>query len=191
VNGHDVVVGQAARYQAAFVFEPAGRRGPRRFLRRRRTTLVFEAGGGVAALFCAIFSAIAFGGRPGPPGRHVPRVLRRRRRRPFFAGFVVVGVEMPPSSEWIAERTSCCTRSRINVTTLRCLGIQPSLPTRVYEYTITGKGGERSKDYGAQPPEWSEEEGHETPLTANVGEDRFDGWVNSWLDAHGVPGYGK
>lgn len=24
-------------------------------------------------------------------------------------------------------------------------------------------------------------------VAANVGEDRFDGWVNSWLDAHGVP----
>src|SRR5438128_6066074 len=24
-------------------------------------------------------------------------------------------------------------------------------------------------------------------LAANVGEDRFDSWVNSWLDAHGVP----
>ena len=52
----------------------------------------------------AFRAAVAFGGRPGPPGRHVPRVLRRRRRRPFVGfGFVP---ETLPSSEWIAERTS-------------------------------------------------------------------------------------
>ena len=81
-----------------------------------------------------------------------------------------------------------------HVSTSRRFAASASNPPCRREYTNTrsrAKGGERSKDYGAQPPEWSEEEGHETPLTANVGEDRFDGWVNSWLDAHGVPGYGK
>src|SRR5207249_4547720 len=72
---------------AALVFEP----GPRRRLRRRRTVFAFGAAGVTTAPFflCAIFSAAAFGGRPGPPGRHFPRALRRRRRRPFFATFIV------------------------------------------------------------------------------------------------------
>src|SRR5439155_19385141 len=71
---------------------------------RRRTGFAFGDTGIAPAFFaCAIFSATAFGGRPGPPGRHVPRVLRRRRR-PFVAfGFVP---ETLPSSDWIAERTS-------------------------------------------------------------------------------------
>src|SRR5881227_1759184 len=94
---------------AAFFFDPGGRPGPRRRLRRRRTVFAFGAAGGTTAFFpCAIFSATAFGGRPGPPGRHFPRALRRRRR-PFFAfGFVP---ETLPSSDWIAEPTSCCTMS--------------------------------------------------------------------------------
>jgi hypothetical protein len=57
------------------------------------------------------------GGRPGP-GR------RLRRRRPFF-GFVFA-VETLPSNDWIAERTSCCTSSRITVNKLLCLGIESS-----------------------------------------------------------------
>jgi hypothetical protein len=57
------------------------------------------------------------GGRPGPR-------RRLRRRRPFF-GFVFA-VETLPSNDWIAERTSCCTRSRITVNKLFCLGIEPS-----------------------------------------------------------------
>src|SRR3989442_13427339 len=85
---------------------------------------VFERGDAAARFFCAIFSATAFGGRPGPPGRHVPRVLRRRRRR--FFGFVFPA-EMLPSNDWIAERTSCCTMSRITVNKLFCLGIDASL----------------------------------------------------------------
>src|SRR5436305_15220123 len=85
---------------AALVFDPAGRPGPRRRLRRRRPFLGFAA-----TAFCAIFAATAFGGRPGPPGRHFPRALRQRRR-PFVA-FGFVPVEMLPSNEWIAERTSC------------------------------------------------------------------------------------
>src|SRR5438552_2000998 len=99
---------------AAFFFDPGGRPGPRRRLRRRRTVFVF---GAMAFFVCAIFSATAFGGRPGPPGRHFPR---RFRCRPFFALFPV---ETRPSSDWIAERTSCCTMSRITVTRLLCLGI--------------------------------------------------------------------
>src|SRR5205809_921692 len=84
------------------VFEPGGRPGPRR--RRRRVFPTFETEGvATAFFFCAALSATAFGGRPGPPGRHVPRVLRRRLR-PFF-GFVV-GIEMLPSNDWMAERTS-------------------------------------------------------------------------------------
>src|SRR5213078_2585557 len=86
---------------AAFFFDPGGRPGPRRRLRRRRPPFVAFGEGGVTALFfCAIFSETAFGGRPGPPGRHVPRVLRRRRR-PFF-GFGFFG-GMAPSNEPIAE----------------------------------------------------------------------------------------
>src|SRR5207244_12692644 len=89
---------------AAFFFDPGGRPGPRRRPRRRRTVFAFGAAGVTTAFFvCAIFSATAFGGRPGPPGRHVPRVLRRRRR-PFVA-FAFVP-ETLPSSDWIAERTS-------------------------------------------------------------------------------------
>src|SRR5438309_7773868 len=81
---------------AALVFEP----GPRRRLRRRRIVFAFAA---TAFFVCAIFSATAFGGRPGAPGRHFPRALRRRRR-PFFAFF---RVETVPSSDWIADCTSC------------------------------------------------------------------------------------
>src|SRR5207247_7712749 len=103
---------------AALVLEP----GPRRRLRRRRTVFAFGATG-VGTFVCAIFSATAFGGRPGPPGRHFPRALRRRRRRPFVAFDFVL--ETPPSSDWIAEPTSCCTMSRITVTKLLCLGILP------------------------------------------------------------------
>src|SRR5216110_1527729 len=103
---------------AALVFEP----GPRRRLRRRRTVFAFGGTGAATFFVCAIFAATAFGGRPGPPGRHFPRALRRRRRP-----FVVFGLvpETPPSSDWIAEPTSCCTMSRITVTKLFCLGIVP------------------------------------------------------------------
>src|SRR5207302_5481276 len=103
--------------QAALFFVPGGRPGPRRRLRRRRTVFGFAA-----TALCAIFSATAFGGRPGPPGRHFPRALRRRRR-PFFAlGFVP---ETLPSSDWMAEPTSCCTISLMTVTRLLRLGIVP------------------------------------------------------------------
>src|SRR5206468_12050582 len=101
---------------AALVFEPGGRPGPRRRLRRRRTVFAFGTRGVATA-----FSATALGGRPGPPGRHFPR---RFRRRPFLVFGLVL--ETLPSSEWIAERTSCCTMSRMTVTRLRCLGIAPS-----------------------------------------------------------------
>src|SRR5438132_13584312 len=85
---------------AALVFEP----GPRRRLRRRRTVFAFGDTGIAPAFFaCAIFSATTFGGRPGPPGRHLPRALRRRRRPSVAFGFVP---ETLPSSDWIAERTS-------------------------------------------------------------------------------------
>jgi hypothetical protein len=57
------------------------------------------------------------GGRPGP--------RRRLRRRPFFA--FVLPVEMPPSNDWIAARTSCCTNSRITVTKFFCRGINSPL----------------------------------------------------------------
>src|SRR5205814_9103855 len=33
-------------------------------------------------------------------------------------------------NDWIAERTSCCTMSRITVTRLRCLGIRPPVRPR-------------------------------------------------------------
>src|SRR5438132_3339099 len=90
---------------AAFFFDPGRRLGPRRRLRRRRPFFAFGARGVTTAFFFrASFAATAFGGRPGPPGRHFPRALRRRRR-PFFAFVVPVG--MLPSNEWIAERTSC------------------------------------------------------------------------------------
>src|SRR6266571_9059733 len=104
---------------AALVFEP----GPRRRLRRRLTVFALPEVA-AAAFFCATFSAIAFGGRPGPPGRHFPRALRRRRRRPFVGGFVG---ETVLNSDWTAERTSCCTMFRMTVTRLRCLGIEPLL----------------------------------------------------------------
>src|SRR5207302_10781523 len=106
---------------AALVFEPAARPGLRRRLRRRRT-FAFGATG-VGTFVRAILSATAFGGRPGPPGRHFPRALRRRRR-PFF-DFGFVPVETLPSNDWMAFPTSSCTRSRITVTKLLCLGIAP------------------------------------------------------------------
>jgi len=57
-------------------------------------------------------SATAFGGRPGPPGRHFPR----RLRRPFFA--------LPaPSNEPTAAPTSSRTKSRMTVRMLFCRGI--------------------------------------------------------------------
>src|SRR2546427_13095810 len=62
---------------------------------------------------------VFFGGRPGPPGRHFPR---RFRRRPFFAFGLLL--DTLPNSDWIAERTSSCTRSRITVTRLFCLRIE-------------------------------------------------------------------
>ena len=86
---------------AAFFFEPGGRPGPRRRLRRRRTVFAFWTGGVTMAFFRAIFSATAFGGRPGPPGRHFPRALRRRRRP-----FVVFGLllETLPSNDLATTR---------------------------------------------------------------------------------------
>jgi hypothetical protein len=65
------------------------------------------------------------GGRPGPR-------RRLRRRRPFFAGFAV---EKFPSNACIAERTSCCTRSRITVNKLLCLDIESSFPAGRYTST--------------------------------------------------------
>jgi hypothetical protein len=67
------------------------------------------------SLAFADYAALFFdpGGRPGPR-------RRLRRRRPVLARF---GVEKLPSNDWIAERTSCCTRSRITVNKLFCLGI--------------------------------------------------------------------
>jgi hypothetical protein len=59
-----------------------------------------------------------------PGGRPEPR-RRLRRRRPFFARFAV---EMLPSNDWIAARTSCCTRSRITVNKLFRLGIERPFP---------------------------------------------------------------
>src|SRR6266481_4044777 len=97
---------------------------------------VFEPGVAAAAFFCAIFAATAFGGRPGPPGRHVPRVLRRRRRP--FLGFAVP-VEMLPSNEWIADPTSCCTMSRITVTKLLCRGIVPPCRCEIQENVCEGE----------------------------------------------------
>src|SRR6266852_4030698 len=105
---------------AAFFFDPAGRPGPPLRLRRRRPFVGFAA-----SLFCAAFSATAFGGRPGPPGCHLPR---RFRRRPLFAFGLVL--EMLPNNEWMAEPTSCCTMSRMTVNKLFCLGILPPLAAR-------------------------------------------------------------
>src|SRR2546426_11388352 len=84
-------------YAAVFFFDAGVRPGPR--LRRRRPFFGFETTGVATAFFFrAAFSATAFGGRPGPPRRHLPRPLRRRRRR--FFGFVFP-VEMLPSNDWI------------------------------------------------------------------------------------------
>src|SRR6266516_1578247 len=133
---------------AALVFEP----GPRRRLRRRWTVFVFGGTGAATFFVCAIFSATAFGGRPGPPGRHFPRALRRRRR-PFVALFLV---ETVPSNDWIAEPTSCCTMSRITVTRLRCLGIASSFcDAEIYERAANSKNDTRSdrcaSDLGSAP----------------------------------------
>src|SRR2546426_6814117 len=109
---------------AALLLEPGGRPAPRRRLRRRRPFFGFGTGVATTFFFRAIFAATAFGGRPGPPGRHFPRALRRRRRRPFVGGFVG---ETVLNSDWTGERTSCCTMFRMTVTRLRCLGIEPLL----------------------------------------------------------------
>jgi hypothetical protein len=81
----------------------------------------------------AIYAALFFDpfGRPGPR-RRLPR------RRPFFG--LVFAVETLPSNDWIAERTSCCTRSRITVNKLLCLGIESSLPA-----ADTRKGDEQQR----------------------------------------------
>src|SRR6266404_6092190 len=86
---------------AALLLEPGGRPAPRRRLRRRRPFFGFGTGVATTFFFRAIFAATAFGGRPGPPGRHFPR---RFRRRPFFAFGLLP--ETLPSSEWIADCTS-------------------------------------------------------------------------------------
>jgi hypothetical protein len=67
-----------------------------------------------------IYAALFFdpGGRPGPR-------RRLRRRRTFFERDAV---ETPPSNDWTAERTSCCTSSRITVNMLFRLGVESSLP---------------------------------------------------------------
>jgi hypothetical protein len=85
------------------IFHCAGARDPgvERRLREDQAALFFDPGG-----------------RPGPR-------RRLRRRRPFFARGAV---DTLPSNDWIAERTSCCTRSRITVSKLFCLGIESSLP---------------------------------------------------------------
>jgi hypothetical protein len=77
----------------------------------------------------AIYAALFFdpGGRPGPR-------RRLRRRRPFFARGAV---ETLPSNDWNADRTSCCTRSRMIVIKLFCLGIEFSFPaadTRIADH---------------------------------------------------------
>src|SRR5437870_12817442 len=95
---------------AAFFFEPGGRPGPRRCLRRRRPLFAF--GTTTAALSCAAFSATALGGRPGAPGRHFPRRLRRRRL------FAFVPVATLPHRHWIAEPAPCYTGPRSTVTKL-------------------------------------------------------------------------
>src|SRR5713226_9783092 len=91
---------------AAFFFDPGGRPGPRRRLRRRRTVFALEPEAVATAFFRAIFSATAFGGRLGPPGRHFPRALRRPRRP--FVGFGLL-LETLPSNERMAFPTSSCT----------------------------------------------------------------------------------
>src|SRR4029077_5037992 len=75
------------------------------------------------------------GGRPGPR-------RRLRRRRAFFAGFAG---ETLPSNDRLAERTSCCTRSRITVNKLFCLGIAPPFlyANRLLRYSITARTAER------------------------------------------------
>jgi hypothetical protein len=72
------------------------------------------------SLAFAIYASLFF----DPRGRPGPR-RRLRRRRPVFARFTV---EMLPSNDWIAERTSCCTMSRMIVSKLLCLGIDSSVP---------------------------------------------------------------
>src|SRR6266852_4517295 len=130
---------------AAFFFDPGGRPGPRRRLRRRRPFFAFTAGGVTTAFFvCAARSATAFGGRPGPPGRHFPR---RFRRRPFLVFGLVL--ETLPSNDWIAERTSRCTVSRMTVSKLLCLGIDASLSREIHERPISSKGAVPGIDEGS------------------------------------------
>jgi hypothetical protein len=73
-----------------------------------------------------------------PRGRPGPR-RRLRRRRPFFAR---VAVETLSSNDWIADRTSCCTRSLMIVIKLFRLGIASSLAAAIHECPIASKGSE-------------------------------------------------
>src|SRR2546430_3905752 len=134
-------------YAAVIFFDPVDRPRPR--LRRRRPFFGFETT--TAFFFCTAFSATAFGGRPGPPRRHLPGPLRRRRRR-FFA--FVFPVEMLPSNDWIADRTSRCTTSRITASKLFCVGIDSSLPapdTRKRDHQQSRRLSDRSGRGGRRP----------------------------------------
>jgi len=86
-------------------------------------------GSSAVAIYAALFLDPC--GRPGPR-------RRLRRRRPFFAR---AAVETLPSNDRIAERTSCCTKSRITVNKLLCLGIDPSLLAADTRTLMPRKGG--------------------------------------------------
>lgn len=88
---------------------------------RSGTTVVSRVMAVVTYFLRDSFAATAVGGRPGLPGRHVPR---RRRRRPRRFAARLRG-EAAPSSAGIAFPISSRTMSRITATRLRCLGITP------------------------------------------------------------------
>src|SRR6266478_89023 len=74
------------------------------------------------------------------------------------------GADRSSSSAWCWRRFPAMTGSRNALRAERGPGLRsrgfvvsassPPCRREIYEYTITGKGGERSKNYGAQRPEW-------------------------------------
>src|SRR6266404_2051269 len=104
--------------------------------------------GAATFFFCAIFSATAFGGRPGPPGRHFPRALRRRRRRPFVD---CLRVETLPSNDWMKFPTSSCTNSRMTVSKLPCLAIVPPSVVGILDGERSSKDQETATPHPLSP----------------------------------------
>jgi hypothetical protein len=116
----------------------------------------------------AIYAALFF----DPRGRPGPR-RRLRRRRPFFAG---LAVETLPSNDCIAERTSCCTRSRITVNKLLCLGIESSFAAADTRMADHQQKGSEADEPASGEACWRSGGGNSIPLVSV--DDRDLDWDN-------------